>query len=105
MSDIKNILKKKKKIIGEYEYEKVNNVSKLQIGGYIKYINKKDINKKNLKYKGYGILLKIDNTNILLTNGYGKLWRVSIQNNIFYYKANISYNDRLRQKLFKLLEK
>ena len=99
---IKN--KPKEKIVGFDKYEHIINFDKSKLGGYIKYYDKKEYEKgDDIKFKGYGILLKVEDTTILLTNGKGKLWRVVIDNHIFYYKANISEKNRLRHKLLSLI--
>lgn len=98
--------KKIKNIIGIEEYEQVKDLNKVDLGGFIKYYDKEKYEKGDeVKSKGYGILLKVDGQYILLTNGYGRVWRVSIADNIFYYKAHLSDNKKLRYQLMKLLNK
>lgn len=82
------------KTIGINSFEYMADIRKGKLGGFVKYYMQEEDGKK--KYKGSGVLLKIDNTNILLTNGYGKMWRVCIDKHIFYYKANISKDNQLK---------
>jgi hypothetical protein len=97
--------KPKEKIIGLDKYEHVVNFDKSRLGGYVKYYDKDEYERgDDIKFKGYGILLKVDDTTILLTNGKGKLWRVMIDNHIFFYKANVSEKNRLRYKLLSLID-
>ena len=98
--------KKIKNKIGIEEYERVKDLGKVNLGGFIKYYDIKKYEKGDeIKSKGYGILLKVDSQHILLTNGYGRVWRVSIADHIFYYKAHLSDNKKLRYQLMKLLNK
>ena len=83
--------------LSEYIYIDYNDLlSKVQIGGYIRYIN------LNGELRWGGILIKIEDiesrdTKLLLMNTSRKFWEIKFSKNYVFYKKHTTYNDKLRE--------
>ena len=83
--------------LSEYIYIDYNDLlSKVQIGGYIRYIN------LDGELRWGGILIKIEDiesrdTKLLLMNTSRKFWEIKFSKNYVFYKKHTTYNDKLRE--------
>ena len=83
--------------LSEYIHIDYNDLlSKVQIGGYIRYIN------LDGELRWGGILIKIEDiesrdTKLLLMNTSRKFWEIKFSKNYVFYKKHTTYNDKLRE--------
>tara|TARA_Y100000768_G_scaffold388581_1_gene385351 strand:- start:119 stop:676 length:558 start_codon:yes stop_codon:yes gene_type:complete len=84
------------------EYEFIDDINNLKLGGYIRYIN------SNKEFRFGGILLKIKNkedilnTRLLLKNTTNNLWEINFINNFIFYKKHKTKNDKFRNLFLKV---
>jgi hypothetical protein len=84
------------------DYEFIDDINNLKLGGYIRYIN------SNKEFRFGGILLKIKNkenilnTRLLLKNTTNNLWEINFINNFIFYKKHKTKNDKFRNLFLKV---
>jgi len=85
-------------------YEFIDDISNLKLGGYIRYVN------SNKEFRFGGILLKIKNqedilnTRLLLKNTTNNLWEINFINNFVFYKKHKTKNDNFRNLFLKVVK-
>ena len=97
-------LKLKFKELDGYEYVTIKDLSKIKLGGYIRYVN------MNEELKWGGILIKINNFNnkenleFVLKNINNKIWKISYFNYYIFYKKQVTRNDLIKKFILNKIE-
>lgn len=99
-----NILDHYQYLLNKYEIElhgyfviTSNNLSKMKVGGYVRYVNIND----ELKWGGVLVNIinpkKITRMKLCMKNTNNNYWNVKFKNNYIFYKNNISKYDKFKE--------
>ena len=97
---INNIFLKFKDQLNEYEF--IEDIEDLKLGGYVRYISMDE------DFKFGGILMAIYNkknlfeTKLLLKNKHNHLWTIKFTNYYIFYKKHKTKNDNFRNLFLKV---